>query len=133
VQVMMRRIYYLITVLIVMILGICSRSFAESLPVFVSSHFGDALWASMIYFGFRFLWVHTSLTRAFALSLIFCFAIEFSQLYQANWINDIRSTLLGGLILGKGFLAVDLIRYSAGILISVAIDRYVLGRAKERF
>ncbi|GGD84366.1 hypothetical protein GCM10010911_48330 [Paenibacillus nasutitermitis] len=117
--------YYLVTVLIVMILGISSRSFAESLPVFVSSHFGDALWAGMIYFGFRFLWVHASLRRALALSLIFCFAIEFSQLYQAGWINDIRSTLLGGLILGKGFLAVDLIRYSAGILISYGADWYV--------
>ncbi|MBW7455674.1 DUF2809 domain-containing protein [Paenibacillus sepulcri] len=119
---MKARMYYIMAVFIVMVLGYGSRAYSETLPGFVSEHFGDALWAGMIYFGVRFLWVHKRLSWAFRVSLIFCFAIEFSQLYQADWINGIRSTLAGSLILGKGFLAVDLLRYSIGILVSCMID-----------
>ena len=47
------RILYIAAVIIVIVLGIYSRKFADSLPVFVSNHAGDALWASMIYLGVR--------------------------------------------------------------------------------
>lgn len=33
----------------------------------------------------------------------FLFVIEFSQLYHAEWIDQIRDTSLGGLVLGYGF------------------------------
>ncbi len=56
-------------------------------------------------------------------SVLFCFAIEFSQMYQAPWINHIRATTLGGLVLGKGFLTVDLIRYTVGIVVSWVLDQ----------
>ena len=35
-----------------------------------------------------------------AAALLFSYAIEFSQLYQAEWINALRHTALGGLVLG---------------------------------
>ncbi|MGM0883366.1 MAG: DUF2809 domain-containing protein [Bacillota bacterium] len=121
---MKARILYIIAILIVMVLGISSRAFADSLPVFVGEHFGDALWASMIYFGVRAVWSNRSFIWAGLISVLFCFGIEFSQLYQADWINAIRSTIIGSLILGRGFLTVDLVRYSGGILLSLLIDRY---------
>jgi hypothetical protein len=43
-------------------------------------------------------------------------------LYQEDWINQIRGTILGALILGKGFLTVDLIRYITGIVIASSLD-----------
>jgi len=114
---------YLLVFIVVMLLGWSSRAYSAYLPSFVVSHFGDALWAAMIYYGFRMLWPRSDLLQAAALSLLFCFAIEFSQLYQADWINDIRATVLGGLILGKGFLVMDLIRYSAGMACAAALDK----------
>ncbi len=66
------------------------------------------------------------------LSMIFSFTIEFSQLYQAGWINDIRSTLLGALILGKGFLGIDLIRYTVGIVISFVADWSWVNQMKKK-
>ncbi len=89
------RLIYIIVCLIVIVLGISSRAFSDQLPLFVTSHFGDALWASMVYFMFRFLLVKQRLWISLILSLIFSFGIEFSQLYQAEWINGIRATLLG--------------------------------------
>ncbi|MGF7050505.1 hypothetical protein J2T13_005054 [Paenibacillus sp. DS2015] len=124
---MRARSIYMVAVVLTIILGISSRVFADNLPGFVARHFGDALWACMIYLGVRVLWVHKKLTFAILVSLMFCYGIEFSQLYQAEWINGIRSTLLGSLILGRGFLFVDLWRYTVGIMVCYLIDRSVLG------
>lgn len=123
---------YIIAVLIVMVIGLCSRTYAASLPAFVAEHFGDALWASMIYFGVRAVWSNKSFIWAGLISVVFCFGIEFSQLYQADWINGIRSTKLGSLVLGRGFLTVDLVRYSGGILVSLVIDWYFSKRLAGR-
>lgn len=122
------RIVYIVLFFIVIILGISSRTFSDVLPLFVSRHFGDALWASMVYFGCRILFLKQRLFMSVVLSLVFSYSIEFSQLYQADWINNLRSTLLGALILGKGFLSIDLIRYVIGIVCSWVIDRYAISR-----
>lgn len=117
------RIYYLIAVFNTVLFGLASRRFSYILPEIVVEHAGDILWAMMVYFGLRFLLPNRSYQTAFWLALIFCFVIEFSQLYQADWINQVRRTLLGGLVLGKGFLVVDLIRYSIGIVAAVSMDK----------
>ncbi|EKN65179.1 hypothetical protein BABA_21081 [Neobacillus bataviensis LMG 21833] len=119
------KIVYLIAIVTTIALGLASRKYGELLPFFVAQNTGDALWAMMVYFGFRFLLVRKSLLIAILLSFLFSFGIEFSQLYQEDWINQIRGTILGGLILGKGFLTVDLIRYTVGILLAAGFDKVV--------
>ncbi|MFE1625604.1 DUF2809 domain-containing protein [Brevibacillus reuszeri] len=116
------RVAYIIAFFAVMALGLGSRAFTEMLPSFVAEHFGDALWACMIYFGFRTCFAHKKISFAMWCSLVFCFAIEGSQLYQADWIHSIRETALGALVLGKGFLMADLLRYTAGIAFSSLLD-----------
>jgi glycopeptide antibiotics resistance protein len=120
------RFGYLIAVVLTILFGLASRKFSQLLPVFVAENAGDALWAMMVYFGFRFLLVRKSLPTAITLSLLFSYSIEFSQLYQGGWINHLRSTLLGSLILGKGFLVVDLFRYTAGIIFATVLDQVML-------
>ncbi|WP_341277762.1 DUF2809 domain-containing protein [Paenibacillus sp. FSL H8-0537] len=120
-------VYYAAAVLITMALGYSSRHFAGQLPSFVVTHFGDILWASMVYFGFRILQAKRPLLLSLACSAAFSFGIEFSQLYQADWIRNLRHTTLGGLVLGQGFSGIDLVRYSIGLLFSYALDR-LLGK-----
>ncbi|WP_231472969.1 DUF2809 domain-containing protein [Heyndrickxia ginsengihumi] len=72
----------------------------------------------MVYFGMRFLLAHKAPPIAMLLSFLFSFGIEFSQLYQTDWINQIHRTWLGALILGHGFLTADLIRYTIGMFIA---------------
>lgn len=116
------RLAYFVAVFVVMALGLGSRAFADVLPVFVAEHFGDALWACMIYFGFRTCYAHKKISFALWCSLAFCFAIEASQLYQAGWINYLRATTIGALVLGKGFLTADLVRYTAGSAVAALLD-----------
>ena len=120
-----QRIKYLMAVVITILLGLASRKFAHQLLPFIAENAGDVLWAMMVYFGFRFLFVQKRLFTAILLSFLFSFGIEFSQLYQADWINQLRGTVIGALVLGKGFLTVDLIRYTIGIILAATIDKVI--------
>lgn len=122
------RISFFVAFVLCIALGLASRRFAEALPSFVSLHAGDALWAMMIYFGFRFLLVEKPLYPAIGCAVLFSFGIELSQLYQADWINALRSTLLGSLVLGHGYLMVDLFRYAAGIFAGVLLEKILHSR-----
>ena len=48
-------------------------------------------------------------------ALITSFAIEFSQMLTPDWLVKIRSTFLGHMLLGQGFLWSDLLAYTIGI------------------
>jgi len=125
---MRARFKYAAAVIICIALGLGSRRFADVLPLFVAEHAGDMLWASMVYFGFRAAGIHRRLAWSVWLSIAFSFAIEFSQLISADWIVRIRNTGIGALILGKGFVYMDLIRYVCGIGLAFIVDLIGLKR-----
>ncbi|MDO4925230.1 MAG: DUF2809 domain-containing protein [Turicibacter sp.] len=127
---MTKRILYFIITSLVMLMGLLSRKFMFIFPKNIAPFIGDMFWAMMVYFGFRFLLPKLSLLKSFNIALIFSFGIEISQLYQSNWINSIRKTTIGGLVLGHGFLWMDLISYTIGIIIAVIIDK-ALSHAKS--
>ena len=59
---------------------------------------------------------------SFHYALSFSYCIEISQLYQADWINAIRGTTLGALVLGHGFLWSDILCYTVGVGLAILID-----------
>lgn len=118
------RILYLILTIITIILGLLSRK-VQGLTQIISSYSGDALWALMVFFLFSFLFNKKSTIFILVISIIFSYGIEISQLYHAPWIDSIRATTLGGLILGFGFLWSDLICYTVGIVIGAIIDKII--------
>ena len=93
-------------------IGLATRQYGNE---WMKLYLGDVLWAAMIYWGFKFLFVQEPKRTAFY-ALIFCFLIEFSQLYHEPWIDEIRNTRLGGLVLGFGFLWSDMVCYSVGVI-----------------
>lgn len=127
-----KRVLYFILIITVMILGIASRKYGEYLPEVISKYSGDILWALMVYLGFGFLLSKTSIKSIALISLIFSFGIEISQLYNSAWINTIRETTIGALVLGHGFLFSDLLCYTIGVLIGLTFEYfYNLIRAKN--
>ncbi|OOR20954.1 DUF2809 domain-containing protein [Bacillus mycoides] len=109
------RLLYAVFTIVVVILGLSSRKFAFVLPDLLNDYLGDALWALMIFTGFGFLFPKIETRKLVFISLIFCYGIEISQLYHAEWIDSIRATTLGGLVLGYGFLWSDLVAYTIGV------------------
>ena len=115
------RVVYLILIIIVMILGVLSRKL-DNLPVIVSLYAGDILWALMVFLIVDFVFNNKSILFNISIAIMFSYGIEISQLYHAPWIDSIRNTTLGGLILGFGFLWSDLICYTIGIFIGGIIE-----------
>jgi glycopeptide antibiotics resistance protein len=119
------RLLYLFLTFIIISLGLLSRRMNDYIPDIIDLFLGDSLWAMMIYFLVRFLFANRSIKKAILMSIIFCFAVEFSQLYHSGWIDMVRRTTLGGLILGYGFLWSDLVAYLLGIGLGAAVDRII--------
>jgi hypothetical protein len=111
-----RNIIYIMLMIIIIFLGIVVRKKSAYFPHIVNLYLGDILWALLIFLGFSFLMEKKGLKIVIFLSLLFCYGIEISQLYHAEWIDAVRSTTLGGLVLGYGFLFSDLVSYTVGIL-----------------
>jgi len=108
---MKSRVYYFILICFIIILGLLSRK-VDFIPLFI----GDILYAVMIYFIVRFSLIKSNPKKIAIGSILICYIIEFLQLYQANWIVEVRNTTIGGLIFGQGFLWGDLLAYTFGIL-----------------
>ena len=128
------RIWLALCLMIVMASGLASRKFPSLFPAVFGSHTGDAFWALMVFLGLAFLKPGLSGTRLACAALAFSYLVELSQLYQAPWINQIRATTPGHLVLGTGFQWRDLIAYVIGISVGWLGDVVLARRrlVKER-
>ena len=115
------RLAYTALIAVVIAAGLASRSeWARHLPEFIASYAGDTLWALVVFLALGFVFRTLSTTIVAAVAIAIAFAVEFSQLYRGEWLNRLRDTRIGGLLLGEGFLWSDLVCYSVGVLIGVA-------------
>lgn len=114
---------YLALVIITMALGLFTRSsYIPAKDGFIATYSGDVLWATMVYLIFCFIFPKWSALKIAIYALAFSFAIEFSQLNQQDWLNSIRHTRLGGLVLGFGYQSSDLVCYIVGVLLPYFIE-----------
>ena len=103
---------YLGLIIITIIVGILSRT--NLIPELIYPYVGDFLYALMFFFIIGFLFPNVKILKIALISIGICYIIELFQLYQSDWINNIRNNKLGGLILGFGFLWSDIISYTLG-------------------
>lgn len=118
-------IVYIPVIIITVGLGLFVRIKANWFPEVFNLYAGDALYAFMMYYIVCLFTNKAPVYRAIA-ALLICYVIEFSQLYQAEWINTIRQTLPGRLVLGSGFLYSDLLAYLIGITLAFLSDYFLL-------
>lgn len=123
---MKHHLIYFVFVLITMFFGLQTRNPNLELPKFIMNHGGDALWTMMAYWGIRLITPKREPSFAFLVALSFSFIIEITQLYQVNWVNELRRNKIVALIFGSGFLWIDLVRYTAGALLGLGIDTFLI-------
>ena len=121
------RLIYGTMIALVILAGLMSRTIDGHLPNWVNAVLGDALWAVMIYLMTAFLLKNWHVWKVAIVSLGFCYAIELSQLYQADWILALRSTTLGGLMLGHAFLWSDILAYTIGVCLAAICEKTCFG------
>ena len=115
---------------LVIILGLASRKFGVQLPSFLASNAGDALWTVAVYLALALVVPRCSPIKLGLIAFGISLAVELSQLVDVAWFNAIRKTLPGRLLLGSGFLWIDLLRYFFGALLATAVDS--LCQARKR-
>lgn len=101
----------LIGIAVLIPLGLCSRQF-NSIP----NETGDALWAMMVFCIWRIILHKKKLTIIAIVSLISSYLVEFSQLITWSFLVEFRKTFIGHIMLGQGFLWIDLLAYTIGII-----------------
>lgn len=110
--------------------GLLTRELRGVLPGVVPKVLGDALWAALIYLLFALIAPHASIRRIAGFAALFSIGIEVSQIYHAAWIDAIRATLPGKLILGSVFAWPDFLYYALGIGVCTAAE--IVTRPKIR-
>ncbi len=127
------RLNYALLIILVIIIGLASRKLKPILPAFLNANAGDTLWALMVFLMFGFLFKKSSPIKNAARALLFSYVIEISQLYHAPWIDNIRTTTLGGLVLGFTFSFSDIVCYTIGIIMGLVMEMicYKTSNSKE--
>jgi Protein of unknown function (DUF2809) len=117
------RLTYITLASVTIALGLwVHRGGAITSPV-IRDVLGDALWAAMM------LWLLSALApdarpiRRGNVALLTCFSVEVSQLFHTPWLDAIRQTPLGHLVLGSGFDPRDFLAYTIGVAAALLIDR----------
>lgn len=123
-----RMVRYLPLLILLPALGLGSRRYGAQIPPFIAAYAGDTLWSTMIYATLAVLFRRWSPLRLAVLTFAISVADELLQLYHAPWIEWIRATTPGALLLGHTFLWSDIVCYLAGTLLAVAIDLLLLRR-----
>ena len=116
------RVLYAALGVAVVAAGLLWRSGLIHMPQWLSNYGGDALWAMMVFVGFGFLLPRASTLLIALTALAFSWGIEVSQLYHAPWIDTIRATLPGRLVLGNTFNWADLVAYALGIAVGALAE-----------
>jgi Cu/Ag efflux pump CusA len=90
----------------------------------LAENLGDVLWAVLVYLLIAFVWRQQRSGWIALAALVISVAVECSQLCHASWIEAIRNTTLGGLVIGWGFAWGDLVAYACGIAGCVILESH---------
>ena len=116
------RFLYAILIALVIGVGLLWRSPLLSISGITWKYGGDALWALAVFLGVGFCFRRASTLLNALIAVCFAWSIECFQLYHAPWIESLRATLFGRLILGSTFNSPDLLAYAIGIALGATAE-----------
>lgn len=93
---------------------------------------GDVLWATLVFVLVGFVRPAWSTARVAAVALAVAFAVEASQAVHLPWLDAVRGTVLGRLVLGTSFYAPDLLAYAVGVMLGALVEIGLMPRAQRR-
>lgn len=116
-----RRITYLILFIFFIWLALATRHHRGWFHPLIAKYGGDVIWAGAFLFLLRNFFFKTKLWKL----ALWCYTLgvldEFSQLIDTGWANSIRSTTIGRLMFGVGFVWSDLLCYAIGTLLALGL------------
>jgi hypothetical protein len=116
-----KRIIYFLLFIFLTWLALATRHHPQWFHPIIAEYGGDIIWSGMFLFFLRAFFLKTALWKLALISYGLGVADEASQLYHAPWIESIRRTTTGHLLLGDTFVWSDIICYAIGILLAFII------------
>ena len=124
---MNRKAFLWILILLIPI-GLSTKFYRGVFEDWVHLYAGDIFYPMFWYVLLRMLWGNTSRFWCAVLVLSFCTLIEVSQLWKPSFLQVLRQTFVGAVILGSGFDWLDLVYYVAGIGLAVGIEQWITSK-----
>lgn len=118
------RFAYATLAALTVICGLATRPLRRVIAPELVENLGDVLWATLVYLLIAIVWRRQASGRIALVALMISGAVECSQLCHATWLDAIRQTTLGGLVIGWGFAWGDLVAYACGIAGCVLLERH---------
>ena len=118
----------MLVALATVVCGLLVRFAPLGLPWFVVKYGGSTLWAVMIYW---VLVIARPKTRPLLLTWVaggIALLVELQRLYHAAWLDALRGSLPGILLLGRFFSVWDIVAYWLAIAAVALLDGFVIRR-----
>jgi Protein of unknown function (DUF2809) len=114
----LRRIIYLSLFAFFIWLALATRHHPQWFNPVIAKYGGDTIWAGDFLFFFRAIFPKYNLLKLALFNYLFGVADEVSQLWHTPWLDAIRHTTFGKLMLGLGFMWSDLVCYLVGTILA---------------
>jgi hypothetical protein len=112
------RTFYALLVVGTIAAGLATRSTLFNMSPVFGKYPGDCLWAAMVFWGVGMSFPALSTFRTAGLAVLICFVVETMKLLPWDWLNSIRQTTLGHLMIGRAFTWQNYIAYSVGVIVA---------------
>ena len=117
----LRRLINCILFIFLIWLALATRHHQAWFSPLIVEYGGDTIWAGAFLFLMRSLFLKIDLWKLALISYALGVIDECTQLYRAPWANQVRTTTLGRLLFGAGFLWSDILCYAIGILVAFIV------------
>jgi hypothetical protein len=105
-----------------------SAWFAAGPPPALAKYAGSAIWGAMVYWVVALLLQRSSVAVTALVAAAIAVATEASQLVHFPWLDQVRRTTIGVLLIGRYFSFGDIVAYLAGIAAAATVDARVIRR-----
>ncbi|HNP24013.1 MAG TPA: DUF2809 domain-containing protein [Panacibacter sp.] len=113
-----RRITYIVLFVFFTWLALATRHHSDWFFPVVAKYGGDVIWAGMFFFLLRVIFPRTKLVKLVVCNYLLGVLDEVSQLWHTPILDSIRSTTIGKLALGLGFMWSDIACYAVGTVLA---------------
>lgn len=127
-----RRVAFALLAFATICVGLAIRFRATFLPIAVRDIMGDALWAFLVASLVSAVVPQWAMRYRARIALAVAYAVEFSQMLHAPWLDDLRATTPGHLVLGQGFDPRDLAAYLLGVAAFAIVGEAMVVRGSGR-
>ncbi len=118
------RIIFALAIVFLCVSALYTRKISGQHPIFFNIYYPDTAWTMAVYCGFGMIFRKGTKLNLPA-ALIVSYMVEISQLFSTPFLTAARATVIGGLILGFGFLWSDILCYTVGALICFLIETVI--------